>query len=64
MKPPAPADRAGSPSPETPARKLTRQRKLRAILRKGLGLPRHELANSLWPGYAEAYRPEFPSVVP
>lgn len=64
MKPRSPADGAGSLPRETPARKRTRQRKLRAILRKGLGLPRHELAGSLWPGYAESYRPELPSLMP
>lgn len=64
MKPPSPADGAGSLPKEAPARKLARQRKLRAILRQGLGLPRQELANSLWPGYAENYRPELPALVP
>jgi hypothetical protein len=63
MKPPTPALRAGSLRPETPARKIARLRKLRAILRQGFGLPRQELANSLWPGYAESYRPEQPSRV-
>jgi hypothetical protein len=64
MKPHTPADGAGSLPREAPARKLARQRKLRTILRKGLGLPRHELAGALWPGYAESYRPEQPTLVP
>lgn len=58
MKPPPPAAGAGSLPREGPARKLARQRKLHAILRQGIGLPPGELKHSLWPGYAESYRPE------
>lgn len=58
MKPKAPAVGAGSPPREKPAHPSTRQRKLRAVLRKGLGLSPAELKDSLWPGYAETYRTE------
>ena len=43
---------------ETPAQKATRVRKLRAILKKGMGMSPKELKDSLWPGYAETYRSE------
>lgn len=63
MKPPRPADAVAALPRESSARKIARQRKLRAILSKGIGLPRHELTDSLWPGYAETYRPEQSTLV-
>jgi len=41
---------------ETPAQKTTRRRKLKKILKAGLGMTPAELKASLWPGYAETYR--------
>jgi hypothetical protein len=43
---------------ETPAGKAARIRKLRAILKRGMGMSPKELKDSLRPGYAETYRTE------
>ncbi len=43
---------------ETPARQAARIRKLRLLLRQGLGLSALELRDSLWPGYVETFRAE------
>ena len=56
MKLKASHDDSRAVSKETPARKAARLRKLRAILKKGLGMSPKELRDSLWPGYAENYR--------
>jgi hypothetical protein len=41
---------------ETPAEKAARLRKLKRILKKGLGLKPGELKNAIRPGYLETYR--------
>ncbi len=58
MKPKAPSAGAGSPPREKPARQPAPNRKLRAVLRRGLGLSPDQLKDSFWPGYAESYRTE------
>ena len=57
MKSKLPVGTAALPC-ESPARQAARLRKLRSLLRKGLGLTPPELQASLWPGYAEAFRSE------
>ena len=41
---------------ETPAQKAARRRKLKKILKAGLGLKPGELKNAIRPGYLETYR--------
>ena len=56
MKPKISSDSSGALPKETPARKTARRRRLRAILKRGMGMSAKELKDSLWPGYAETYR--------
>jgi hypothetical protein len=58
MKSKVPVGVPGALPYEPPARLAARIRKLRVLLRKGLGLSAPELSDSLWPGYAEAFRSE------
>ena len=58
MKTKATSDDAWVLPKETRVQKAARLRKLRAILKKGMGMSPKELKDSLWPGYAETYRSE------
>lgn len=58
MKPKVTTEETWTPPPETPAERAARIRKLRAILKKGMGMSPKDLKDSLWPGYAETYRSE------
>ena len=60
MKSKVPSLAAGYLTSELPDRKIAPQKKLRIILRHGLGLPSSELKECFWPGYVESFRPAPP----
>ena len=56
MKPKTSSDDSWTLPKETPAERTARRRKLKRILKKGLGLKPGELMNAIRPGYLETYR--------